>query len=597
MRRWLPFLLTSVILCTLLIPTEAAQSSSFGAPVRVGLLYGDSAVPEVRLSSTSGLALAQLPEGETQPQPIFQAAGDVGWGVRPDAIRLQFGPYGSLAAARADLAAHGTSGWYIVRQLGKHYLRTAAFASTTLAEQALQSLRQHISPPGEIIGSRRAQSGDLPDLAAAEALCTQLRGDGFAAILVWTGSCWRVAVGQAASDTAAAALCAELNSEYPAVDWTVAKPGPMQVEIVALESESVAIVPSTEVYIGAAGGTPPLTTIHAGSIQGQPYPGYVQFSLQTNARLQVVLYQTMDDYLACLVAREMSSSFPLEALKAQAVCARNLLEARRSYHQSNGFDVCASTHCQVVGEYTRVNAKVLQAVAETRGLVITHKGSLIPVYYHADAGGYTENNENVWIGGPIVYLRSVEELYPSTSPYSSWKETLTSQQLLDLLGEQGAGLGRIVSVEPTGRTAAGRVTGLRISDSQGKTVVLEREAARLPGYYLKSRMYTIETDLTPVSVQAADGEIVQQQLQGLRALTAQGATVLSRADSYAIQGANGATVRLAAQPDAFTFIGSGFGHGVGMSQWGAVAMAQNGHTYEDILKHYYQGIEITRLGD
>ena len=62
-------------------------------------------------------------------------------------------------------------------------------------------------------------------------------------------------------------------------------------------------------------------------------------------------------------------------------------------------------------------------------------------------------------------------------------------------------------------------------------------------------------------------------------------------------GANGATVRLAAQPDAFTFIGSGFGHGVGMSQWGAVAMAQNGHTYEDILKHYYQGIEITRLGD
>ena len=260
---------------------------------------------------------------------------------------------------------------------------------------------------------------------------------------------------------------------------------------------------------------------------------------------------TMADYLWSVVAAEMPASFEEEALRAQAVCARtySLWKLRAKSHQAEGADICAdSTCCQAYispqdaaqrwgeGAAGRYTAKIAAAVADTNGQVLTYDGAPIQAVFFSSASGATEDAAAVW-GKALPYLVSVDSPEGDEVPNYRSTVTLTAEQVKKTVGE--AGLDCDLSGEPSGwfqnltRTASGRVDSVELGG-----VSLSGGACRSL-FALRSACFDVA------------------QAEGV-----------------------------------FTFSVTGYGHGVGMSQYGANAMAKEGAGWRDILAHYYTGAEL-----
>lgn len=604
MKRWRILVTIGILLAVTMFPQPASKAAVTGQPVRIGLFYGKTAMQEVRLSSAGGLVLATLSAGAAMPTPYYSQAGQSSWMVRSDGYRAQFGPYDNLTAARAVLAglpADATR--FVVSENGKYFVRFGAYNNLDVALQVLNLIH---SQPGIAIGPYRVNSAQLPDLLSAQTLRGAAAAAGFSAALAWSGSGWQVAVGHEASSEHADSLRGQLASALPAETWTVSTPDLQRSEVYSVEGDLLLTVPAVDLYFGATGAelgeleNPPLVTLHTGTTTKR-YRGFVELTLQS-AAYRVLLYLTMDQYAMGVVPKEMSYSQPLEALKAQAVIVRTWAEANRGKHGSAGFDFDTTVADQAFTDYAGEGAPSQRAVIETKGMLLTYNGIPVATYYHADSGGQTEAVQNIWGGAASPWLVSVPELYPTGSPYASWEQRFTGAELSALLKQQNINIGTVVSVEATGYTAAGRVTGLRFLGSTGQTATLSGEASRIRNvnssayYALKSRLFTVQPDIPPVNALNAAGEVVQIRPSGLSVVTATGTSTLARTDQYVIQGAT-STASSSAAATGFVFKGSGNGHGAGLSQWGAYAMAKNGHTYEEILKHYFQGTELLQLGD
>jgi len=264
-----------------------------------------------------------------------------------------------------------------------------------------------------------------------------------------------------------------------------------------------------------------------------------------------VAEMSMADYLWGVVAAEMPASFEPEALRSQAVCARtySLWKLRAKSHEGDGADVCAdSTCCQaylskedaaqrwgeaMAGSYT---AKIASAVAGTDGQVLVYDGAPIQAVFFSSASGATEDAAAVW-GKALPYLVSVDSPEGDEVPNYRSTVTLTADQVKKAVDE--AGLGADLSGEPSGwfqnltRTASGRVASVELGG-----VSLSGGAAR--------SLFALRSACFDVSEQ--DG--------------------------------------------VFTFSVTGYGHGVGLSQYGANAMAKEGAGWRDILAHYYTGAQL-----
>lgn len=597
MKRWRIVVVVSMLLFVTMFPQLITEAAAIGQPVRVGLYYGQAAMNEVRLSAADGLVLAAL-QGNGMPTPLYEQPGSASWVVRADAYRLQFGPYSNLTAARAVLASlSGAEVRFVVSENGQYYVRFGSYNAPGVAEQVLKLIT---SQPGIVIGCHRVNSSTMSDLSEAEGLRDAIALGGYSAALSWTGSGWQVSVGHEVSAGEAEALLGQLAAAFPAETWSVVNPDLRRSEVYAVEGELLSSVPAMDIYIGARGAergeleNPPLVTLHNGSTTKR-YRGFVELTLQNNA-YRVLLYQTMDQYIMGVLPGEVYTSWPMDALKVQAIVARNWSETSRGKHAGAGFDFCITTNCQVHTDYSGERASTQQAVLETAGMTLTYQGRLASVFYHSDAGGYTEAVENVWGGSPSPWLQAVPELYPSESSYASWEKRFTGAELSALLQKNGISIGKVVSIQATSHTTAGRVLGLRLVDSAGKSITLTGESPLRLYLSLPSRRYSVVPDIPPVSMLAADGQVVQSVPSGLVVATADGASMLARTDSYSLRGAT-ETKTISAAGSSFVFKGSGSGHGAGLSQWGAYAMAKNGHTYEEILRHYFPGTEILQLGD
>ncbi|MGI6358220.1 MAG: SpoIID/LytB domain-containing protein [Bacillota bacterium] len=599
MKRWRIQLLIALVLAVALWPQLPTQATTVASSVRVGLYHDQTALPEVRLSATSGLMLAQLPSGADVPVPLYQQTGPSSWTVRPDAFRLQFGPYSSLAAANAALASlSGEKTRFVVQENDQFYVHFGAYNSAATVQQGLQATSQ----PGKVIGCYRVASDTLEDLSTAEGLRDQVLAHNLPASLAWMGNGWQVQVGHEGDAQQAEALLAELKGLLSATGWRSTSPDLSRSEIYDHEGRLRLSVPEMDLYLGAIGAEqqqledPALFTLHAGGGSKQ-YRGFLQLSLQPNSLYRGVLYLTVDQYLMGVLAAESWASWPAEVQKAQAITMRNWTVNSRGKHASAGFDFCTSTNCQTYKDYTGERPSTQQAVLETAGLVMTYQGQVISAFHCADGGDYTEAVENVWTGSrPTPWLVSVPELYPRESPYVQWEQRFSGEELSALLRENGISIGKVVSVQVTDYTPAGRAMGLRLVDSGGKSVTLTGETPLRLYLTLKSRVYTVQPDVPPVSVLGADGQLVQVNPSGLQVATAAGIHTLNSTGKYHLRGAASSASNNAAA-SGFVFKGTGYGHGVGLSQWGAYAMAKNGHSYEEILRHYFQGIELTRLGD
>ena len=333
------------------------------------------------------------------------------------------------------------------------------------------------------------------------------------------------------------------------------------------------------------------------------YYGAFSYVRAYRGSITVVNYVDVEDYVKGLLPSEMSASWPLEALKAQAVCARTYAMINLNKHASQGFDICNTTDCQVYEGTSKATENSDRAAEETAGMYLTYEGKLCEAYYYSCNGGASENSENVWTYAR-PYLVGVVDPYeadvaPSLSSYN-WQTVYTGDQIAARLRSRGYSCADIVKFEILEFTPTGNVLRIRFTDSAGKTFTFSKENCRLV-LGLRSQRYTIG-DATPSSntffVNSA-AEVISGLLSDFFGIGSGGVDSITGDDVYAISG-TGSVDKITGSNSAsmsgttFVITGSGHGHNVGMSQWGAYSMAKyHDLTYEDILAFYYQNSEIS----
>jgi stage II sporulation protein D len=275
---------------------------------------------------------------------------------------------------------------------------------------------------------------------------------------------------------------------------------------------------------------------------------------KSKSYLTVVNRLPLEEYLYGVVPSEMPASWPVEALKTQAVAARTYVLSNLGQYESEGFDVLSTTASQVYGGVEDETPSGNQAVNETRGKVVTYASKLITAYYCSSAGGLTESGADAW-GREIPYLKPVKD-FDQDSPRYVWYKTLTNEVLQNVLKKEfGQNVGQIINISINGTTESGRTKNLKFEGTLGQ-IEIDAKRFRIASKLSSTLIKKIEA--------TEPGTFVEE----------------------------GKSI-----PTMFLFTGQGFGHGAGMSQWGARALAKSGKSFEDIIKHYYQGTQIVNAED
>lgn len=336
--------------------------------------------------------------------------------------------------------------------------------------------------------------------------------------------------------------------------------------------------------------------------RGSRYYGMFQFRRINGGNLTVINALSLDDYTNCVITQEMSASWPLEALKAQAVCARTYWAFNKNKHGNNGFDLCYTTHCQAYPGMGAVTAKTTQAIQETSNQRIWYNGSPIDAVYFSSDGGATEDAKNVW-GGSAPYLKGVIDPYEATISDKiagwKWSRTFTAAEITEKLRGDGYGCSDIVDVKLE-YTPTGNVKSLNFVDSNGKVFAFVRESGVRNYMGFRSIRYSVTASGGGSNgTYYTDGGGQLTSMKDVYTIDGKGRTGRITDDNiYVItsEGVQPLPTPYGATTDpntlTFTFNGSGWGHSLGMSQWGAYAMALQGFTYDQILQFYYTGIEI-----
>lgn len=380
-------------------------------------------------------------------------------------------------------------------------------------------------------------------------------------------------------------------------------------EGIRLTGDVSVILPEEAVFMEENGHT---------SVNGKPYRGMMTFDFNEYL-LTAVNVVDLEEYLYGVVPSEMPQSYEMEALKAQAVAARTYAMTKLNAHGGTSYQLCDTISCQVYKGFSNEAARTTEAIEATTGEVACYDGAPIEAVFCASMGGYTENTENVW-NAPIPYLRAVPEFGEYGD--STWTRTITLDQLTAAAQAKGAGIGTATDIVITKLSSGGRVQELQIVGTNG-TKILTKEAIRSffssTGSSLPSKLFTINGkggDIGTSDVSIA--EPVQKNKNTLLAAALENGIIartegtlehmngdrlaieieteqeepekeaISSAGEYVEKTVSISTVK----NGKFVFEGKGNGHGVGLSQNGAQAMAQQGYSYEEILKHYYTGITI-----
>lgn len=354
---------------------------------------------------------------------------------------------------------------------------------------------------------------------------------------------------------------------------------------------------------------------------GRPYRGRFEIILKGNS-FNVINVLSVEEYLYGVLKKEVPPSWPFEALKAQAVVSRTYALSNIGRHSLQGFDLCAGIHCQGYGGVSSEDPILNKAVDATRGEVLTYNGSLAKVFYHSDSGGYIASAKSVW-GEDIPYLKEKREDFYNDcdSPHRHWRLELPSSKLTEILCENGFGIGKIKDIVITKRDAFSfRALTLRIIGTEGSINLPATRLREMIGYsILRSTAFDIskrepsskgkpKEESPPPPQMSREEKWARARNINVRELLAKGYTyddiILILAEAYGI-------IRRDVAPEGekpkeetlfpvkegeivFVFEGKGWGHGVGMSQWGAKTLAEKGKSYIEILQFYFPETKLER---
>ncbi len=307
----------------------------------------------------------------------------------------------------------------------------------------------------------------------------------------------------------------------------------------------------------------------------------------------------LEEYLYGVVPCEMPASWHMEALKAQAVCARSYALIKAGYHAETdikrGFRMTDTTQSQVYGGTAYEHARSTAAVDATKGETLCYENRTVTGYYCSGSGGHTENVEDVW-GFSIPYLQGVPDLYERNPSKKPWSVTLKKSELERLFVSEGDDIGTVKKVMQEVVTSSGRVISLRVIGSLG-SVGLATDALRNVLELASTKFRVFDSDSVPdkVTILGAAGT-KEAAIHDCYVINGDG-TVQSAdglTEQYVVLSADNMTSfpRYAPEEGEYLFAGMGHGHGVGMSQSGAYGMAEAGFDYKEILEHYFTGISV-----
>ena len=329
----------------------------------------------------------------------------------------------------------------------------------------------------------------------------------------------------------------QLVTRLPAVEGWTATAESGRVSLRGPEGKAATVAGALRIYATGA-GTP---LVFAGK---RWYRGMLELRPGKGGGVTAVNHVDVENYLYGVVPSEMSASWPAAALQSQAVAARSYALASTSKHASRGYDVCDTDECQVYTGAAAENTNSNKAVDATRGVVLTKNGKVLAAYFHSSSGGYTENSEDVWVQ-KLGHIRAVPD-YDQNSPHYTWYKNVPTATLESRLASRGVRVGSLKAINPLSRSYSGRVREVQVVGAAG------------------SRKISGET---------------------LRLAAGLNSTLFNLAPRG---GADGA-------PAEFAFAGRGWGHGLGLSQWGARRLSEAGYGYQQILAHYYPGSALRRL--
>ncbi len=548
-----------IVLAHLLIIAITLASISFnmetvnaGVPVpetiKIGLSFGKSAANIFTLGSDTGMRIQSLENGAYKD--LLEVKSPAGIKVRRDEY------YNIVNGKESEI----------------NYVKAAKYE-------------------GEVIGPYHIQIGDTyPDAETAQQVAAQLSSIATSVFLAYEDG-WKVWSQMYLEESECLNQIQIMQNEKNDVNYTIVYPDRKRIQIIDGTTGQLLMVLNSETKVrvmpGEAQGK-----ASAMQYKGKKYRGSITMQSQSESDITVINELPFDQYLYSVVPSEMPASWPMEALKAQAVAARNYAIVTMGRHDANGFDLCNTEHCQAYNGMEQEKSSSTEAVNATKGKIVTYNGKVISTFFHSSSGGHTEDSENVW-GSKTDYIRGVDDEYSLGSPYDNWTFELDKAGAKEKLAQASIDLGDIRDIRILEVSRYGRVTKLEIEGTK-ESKIFEKEKIRsiLGTKSLKSIWYKLKTDADIFVRGSLLGTSELGRTSNMYVVSAAGKTkVNSPGNKVSVKGIS-STKAYNAVPNTYIFDGKGFGHGLGMSQYGAKGMAEAGNNYVKILEHYYQGAKV-----
>ncbi|MBR1485877.1 MAG: SpoIID/LytB domain-containing protein, partial [Synergistaceae bacterium] len=368
---------------------------------------------------------------------------------------------------------------------------------------------------------------------------------------------------------------------------------------------------------------------------GKTYRGIFMIT-QRGGLLNVV---ELENYLRGVLPAEVGASWHEQALRAQAITARTYVLRQSLSRADRGYDVVDTDADQVYKGAGVEAAKTNKAITSTSGLVLTYGNELAQTYFHSDSGGHTANIKDVW-GRDVPYLVGVPEVVNYKSPVAVWNARFSNAKIREVVRKvTGSDIGTIKEIQVSDVDEGGRAINMTFIGTNGtKSMRASQFRLNLDPKTLKSTMFTPSGGAFNAKNNNSTGgglvgvhktsntksNLTFEEEQGIAQMTANGIFTTTelidmltnpdkKKDYYktGLDRSSRQKIKIPTQKQApklnkygysieksgndFVFYGRGWGHGVGMCQWGAMAMAEQGWTAEKILMHYYPGTIIKRF--
>lgn len=335
------------------------------------------------------------------------------------------------------------------------------------------------------------------------------------------------------------------------------------------------------------------------SLGSRSYRGRIEIGRYGSDAITAVNIVNIESYLLSVVSCEISSTWHSEVQKAQAIAARSYCLAYTGFKADSdikkGYEIVDTDESQVYAGFEKETDSSRYAVKTTLKKVLKSDGKVLPAYYFSTSGGATEFSSDIWGGNNSSFIGVFDE-YETNPEVAPWTIKTTYADLESKLKNKGYKVSNITDIYPEILSDSGRVSSVKIKHDGGTLSVKGSIIKSL--YSMRSTKYRIVTsnsDNFDIYVKSRDdSEEVYSGDISIISGTGQVNSVKQGTDQLVVISADNMTNFPISRPgaDEIWFLGMGSGHGIGMSQSGAYGMAMKGYKYDEILKYYYNNIEI-----